>query len=172
MQSPYIDDVDFAKNIRQLLALAFVPSRDILQRFVELCKTDFWSENDDPDSGKVQQLLSYFEATYIGVEGRNRKRKAVQFPPEMWSVHEITILGSIIINDLEIGEIILFYYATGLPRTNNSLDAWHGVLGRTIGASHSMIFKFLMSDGAEVPGAAYVEDRQWAFSRRCASHLS
>lgn len=33
----------------------------------------------------------------------------------------------------------------GIPRTNNSLEAWHGVLGRTIGALHSSFFKFLQA---------------------------
>lgn len=39
----------------------------------------------------------YVESTYIGVAGRNGKRKAVLFPPELWSVHEMTILGKQII---------------------------------------------------------------------------
>lgn len=97
LQGRYINDADFSKNVRQLLALAFVPSQDIVQLFVELCRSKFWSENDDPDSEKVQQLLNYFESTYIGVEGRNGKRKVVQFSPDLWSVHEITVLGTIML---------------------------------------------------------------------------
>ncbi|KAG4076846.1 hypothetical protein HA402_006556 [Bradysia odoriphaga] len=125
LQTRYMSDPDYAKNVRQLLALAFVPPADITDRFIQLCRTPFWEENDDPDNGKLQDLLQYFESTYIGSVGRNGKRKAVQFPPEIWSVHEITVLG--------------------IPRTNNSLEAWHGVLARTIGASHSTIFKFLIA---------------------------
>lgn len=93
LQGRYINDPDFAKNIRQLLALAFVPPGDIEKRFVELSHTVFWSDNEDVDGDKVQELMSYFENTYIGAVGRNGKRKVVQFPPEMWSVHELTVLG-------------------------------------------------------------------------------
>lgn len=97
LQSRYVNNADFAKNIRLLLALAFVPPQDIPNRFVQLCESDFWIENSDPDSGKLQELLSYFESTYIGMVGRNGRRKSVQFPPEFWSVYEITLYGKIVI---------------------------------------------------------------------------
>lgn len=93
LQNRYINDPDFAKNVRQLVALAFIPAEDIVNGFVKLCQSKFWIENEDPDSGKLQDLLSYFESTYIGSLGRNGKRKVVSCPPEMWSVHEITVLG-------------------------------------------------------------------------------
>lgn len=94
LQDRHTTDPDFAKNIRQLLALAFVPPNDVVKCFVTLCSSDFWMENNDPDSGKLQELLSYFENTYIGAQGRNGRRKSVQFPPELWSVHEITVAGT------------------------------------------------------------------------------
>lgn len=94
LQSRYINDADFALNIRKLLALAFIPAEDIAKHFSELVQSKFWSDNeDDEDNAKIQILLNYFESTYIGAMARNNKRKAPLFPPTLWSVYLITTLG-------------------------------------------------------------------------------
>lgn len=96
LQSRYTNEPNFALNVRQLLALAFVPPKDVTIRFTELCKSEFWTA--DPDNVKLHELLDYFESTYIGVETRNKSRRPVTFPPTMWSVYEITILGTTLNN--------------------------------------------------------------------------
>lgn len=102
LQKRYVSDAQFALGIRSLLALAFVPPEDIPSKFEELCATKFWSEdNGDVDCSKVQDLLSYFESTYIGVATRTRKKRAtVSFPPALWSVYHIVLLGTTFISSI------------------------------------------------------------------------
>lgn len=38
-----------------------------------------------------------------------------------------------------------FCLTPGLPRTNNAIEAWHGVLKKSIGASHISFFKFVLA---------------------------
>lgn len=102
LQERYINDPDFAVGVRQLLALAFVPTDDISKAFSELCLSEFWNEDrGDVDTDKLQDLIHYFERTYIGVETRNKlKRRAVTFPPTLWGVYEITKLGMEVFSSL------------------------------------------------------------------------
>ncbi len=84
----------FALNIRQLMALAFVPAQDMESAFTRLCQSDFWIDNDEKeDNGKVQELLAYFERTYIGAPSRNGRRKNPLLAPSLWSVYDVTLLG-------------------------------------------------------------------------------
>lgn len=93
MQMKYVNDVEFALNVRQILALAFVPSEDIPIKFDEMCKFDFWKYNEKNEfNNEKQQLINYFEDTYIGGVTRNRRRH-VEFPPSMWSVYDLTKKG-------------------------------------------------------------------------------
>lgn len=95
LQERYVSDAQFAVNVRQLLALAFVPPEDIVRFFNDMCATEFWMEkDDDEDSMKLQKVLHYFECTYIGELTRLGKRRTVQFPPTMWSVYTLTRLGT------------------------------------------------------------------------------
>lgn len=91
----YSSDAEFALHVRELLALAFVPAADIPNAFSILCSSDFWKvDEEDEYSPMLQELLAYFESTYIGIETRTQAtRGQAMFPPELWSVHEITILG-------------------------------------------------------------------------------
>ena len=66
--------------------------------------------------------MDYIEDTYIGRQQRNRRRNPF-FPPHMWNVLERTL--------------------DGLPRTNNMLEAWHGVMQRSLQAKHPIILKFI-----------------------------
>lgn len=94
LQIRYNNDAMFALNIRQLMALAFVPAQDIESAFTRLCQSEFWTDNEEKeDNGKVQELLAYFEKTYIGAPSRNGRRKNPLFDPSLWSVYEVTILG-------------------------------------------------------------------------------
>lgn len=95
LKERYSNDAEFALNMRQLTALAFVPVQDIQTAFEKLCDSDFWSpESEDEDVVKIQEVLSYFETTYIGVPTRTqaRRRKPI-FEPKLWSVYELIKSG-------------------------------------------------------------------------------
>lgn len=79
----YANEPIFALNLRELIALAFVPANDIPDAFSQLCDTAFWQANDDDeDSPKLEEILNYFESTYIGINTRTqgRRRNAIFTP--------------------------------------------------------------------------------------------
>lgn len=53
----YISDPDFALSIRQILALAFVPTVDVVSAFDDLMESAFFVENE----ALVRDLINYFE---------------------------------------------------------------------------------------------------------------
>lgn len=124
LQSKYVSDPVFALNVRQLMALPFIPASDIPGAFEQMCKTEFWMPDEDNEySVQLQELLNYFETTYIGILTRTQSaRRGVQFPPELWSVYDNVKLG--------------------MPRTNNGIESWHGKLQKSFGGCHLSIYKF------------------------------
>ena len=67
--------------MRMLPALAFVPSDqviDVFERFSDRVREIYGEEAD--------QLLDYFEDTYIGTYRRNVPRAAPLFPIDMWNM--------------------------------------------------------------------------------------
>lgn len=86
----------------------------------------FFTENEELDhNDAVQNLINYFEATYIGRTDRAGIRRPPMFPKELWNVYDITLQG--------------------LPRTNNHIEGWHNALRKFVGQSHPNIFKFIDS---------------------------
>jgi hypothetical protein len=59
----YKEDSEFASNLKQLTALAFVPVADVIISFVTLTDTEFFSK----ESQLIDEFVAYFEATYIGL---------------------------------------------------------------------------------------------------------
>lgn len=98
-------DIPFALNIRKLSALAFLPADEIPSAFLEVAEL---LSNEEPNT---KLLLKYFEETYVLGRIRIRKGKVMNsrtqplFPPSFWSVHQCI--------------------EHGLPRTQNSIEAWH-----------------------------------------------
>lgn len=77
----------------------------------------------------LEPLSNYIEKYYIGkIEKARRKRP--RFPPRMWSVFDRFQQE----NDPD---------SQDLPRTNNSVDAWHNAFQRTIGYQHPNVFKLI-----------------------------
>ncbi|KAH9359980.1 hypothetical protein HPB48_018468 [Haemaphysalis longicornis] len=94
-QTRYGSDEDFAVQVRMLPALAFLPPAEVAEAFEDVM-TRFPPE--------ALQIALYFEDTYIGRRRRNGLLSAT-FPTSIWSVHRSVV--------------------EGLPRTNNSAEAWH-----------------------------------------------
>lgn len=82
-------------QVRMLPALAFLPPAEVAEAFEDVM-TRFPPE--------ALQIALYFEDTYIGRRRRNGLLSAT-FPTSIWSVHRSVV--------------------EGLPRTNNSAEAWH-----------------------------------------------
>ncbi|MCP3664483.1 MAG: transposase [Gammaproteobacteria bacterium] len=113
----YGTDPDFALLARQLPALAFVPDGDIEEVFQTL-------EDDNHFPDELEEVISYFEATYIGKPfGRAGRRKVPLFPTETWNQYQRTL--------------------DGLSRTNNAVEGWHRAFLSQVVTHHPSIWKFI-----------------------------
>ncbi|XP_055306982.1 uncharacterized protein LOC129571240 [Sitodiplosis mosellana] len=118
LQKAYNEDDDVALNLRHLIALAFVPEHSVEAAYEELIETEFFKAGDP----KIDELLDYFQATYIYAFDRKGGKKAPLFEIKLWNVYE-TVLS-------------------GFPRTNNHIEGWHNKVNRMWGA-HPNIFTFI-----------------------------
>ncbi|KAM7281990.1 uncharacterized protein ISCGN_002148 [Ixodes scapularis] len=94
-------------------ASSFLPIADIPEAFQDL------PEVFPTDASLV---ADYFEDVYIGRPRRNGLSSAT-FPPLVWSARESTLAE--------------------MPRTNNSIEAWHWGLRSNVGCSSPNIWAFL-----------------------------
>lgn len=83
----YIEDEDIALQLRLLIALAFVPSRMVVQAYDELVETEFFSGENDHKS-KIDELLMYFQTTYIFGFNRHGKRTCALFDVNVMNVYD------------------------------------------------------------------------------------
>ena len=73
-------------RVKKLSALAFIPVEDLITVYEALADT---FEEDE------LELISYFEATWIGgVVGRRQQRTPARFPAAMWNVVGRLFTGS------------------------------------------------------------------------------
>lgn len=95
LQSEYSNNAEFAHNIKMLIALSFVHPEDVVKAFEELVQSDFWLDDEKKAfNAEKQNLLAYFESTYIGVMGRfTQSRKKALFGIELWNMFHCTING-------------------------------------------------------------------------------
>lgn len=119
LQSRYINDSKFALHVRQLAALAFVPEEDVLRSFEELIQSEYFIENYDD----LQEVIDYFEDTWIGRLQNNLTRRHPLFPIKIWNCHSAS--------------------KQGLPKTNNSVEGWHRGFSTLLGVSHPTLWKFI-----------------------------
>lgn len=112
----YHTDDEFSIKIRCLCALAFLPVDDVTEGFEELTE-----DEDIP-----QEIVSYFEATYIGClrgRGMNQRRTVPLFPIPIWNVHNRT--------------------EAGMPRTNNNAEAYHNSLQSSLSCVNPNLWKLI-----------------------------
>src|SRR5277367_4149425 len=96
-----------------LLALAFVPVRNVPESFEELA---------DSSPACLGSVIDYWEDIYFGRQRRNRRREPT-FPIELWSMHD--------------------RLSHGLPRTNNSVEGWHHAFQNSIDCDHPSVYKLI-----------------------------
>lgn len=99
--SGFIRDIEVRKSFSYLKFLPFVPLKDIIHAF-KLIKS--------VSSKKMECVFDYFEEYYIGKpissgESGRIARSLPRFPIKIWNLYDRLL--------------------TDLPRTNNSIEAWH-----------------------------------------------
>ena len=81
----YLEDNEFALNLRMIPALAFIPPQDVIQAF------EILSEHLRETYGnEIDQLIDYFEDNYIGRFRRARRRVIPTFQKESWNMFHRT----------------------------------------------------------------------------------
>eukprot|EP00102_Acyrthosiphon_pisum_P017587 XP_008189050.1 PREDICTED: uncharacterized protein LOC103311248 [Acyrthosiphon pisum] len=119
IREKYISNADFALNVKQLMALAFVPIPDVEEKFDELMSQRFFVENEE----LLFPLTDYFEDTWIGRPNRRRTRRPPTFSLALWNQYDATLAD--------------------LPKTNNSVEGWHRAFSSLLGASHPTIWRLI-----------------------------
>ncbi|CAF3260105.1 unnamed protein product [Rotaria socialis] len=108
LSKKYQEDEYFRLNVRKLLSLPFVPTDNVAEAF-DIVADDF---EDDADN-----IVEYFEKTWIGQrKKRGTGRKKPIFNYELWNVYERVI--------------------NNLPRSNNSVEAWHCPFANRVSMAH------------------------------------
>ena len=85
----YKADDDFALNLRQIPALAFVPVTKLVESFGDLMQTPFFAANEN----LLIPFTDYFEDVWIGRPGRV-SRRPVMFMHEIWNSFSSTSNGT------------------------------------------------------------------------------
>ena len=85
LQQRYQDDDDFSLHARMIMALAFVPPADL-----DTACDDLFTEIRNNFNNDFDDILNYFEDTYIGRLRRNGRRDAPLFSGEMWNMYNRT----------------------------------------------------------------------------------
>ena len=115
LQSQYSHDEEFANRIRQIAALAFAAPHEVSALFAQVAAQLPSPETDD--------LILYFERTYVGRMLPSGSYQQPLFSIQIWNYH--------------------FDVAYGLPRTTNAVEAWHRSFNATVGCHHPNIWKFI-----------------------------
>ena len=110
LQGWYSERPENALLIKMFQALSFVPVDRVVEEFINLLQS-----LDDESDELLTDFLTYFEATWIGIVQRGRRRRPT-FAIELWNVH-----GRVVDN---------------LPRTNNSTEGWHHAFDLRVGITH------------------------------------
>ena len=103
-----------------LTALAYVPTCDVNKAYQDLVKSEFYSNNEED----LDNLLQYFERTWVGVLSRSEKRRLQSlFKIQLWNCYDA------VNNDT--------------MRTNNAVEGWHHSFNGKVRVSHASFDKFL-----------------------------
>jgi len=109
----YRDDENIRVYVKMILVLSFVPVLDVAAAFDELV---------DSSPPELAPLHDYWEDNYVGRQRRNR-RGTPRFPISLWNMRDRV--------------------SDNLPRTNNSVEAWHRSFQQTADCQHPSVYKLL-----------------------------
>ena len=123
--------------MKSLLALAFVPEHDVVDRFQELTDKFHDLVDEFPELERVHELLCYVDLYYIrGIERQNgRGRAPPKYPIAMWN-HFLDP-------------------ANDVPRTTNAVEGYHNGLNSLFLSKHPTLWKVL--SGLELDMALHLK---------------
>lgn len=108
----YRDEPEFALLVKRLLALAFIPTDDVMRVFEILTA--------DPAYRQIEVICDYMKDNFIGRQRRGRRGQP-RFAIQLWNQYSRVI--------------------DNLPRSNNSLEGWHNAFNNVVGFAHPSIAK-------------------------------
>lgn len=116
-QTRYANDVNFMQSCKMVMALAYVPLKEMRSVYDILVKSEGFPTED------LLDFLNYFEETWLGYK-KKRARTSVKpmFDTNLWNMNERTIQN--------------------LPRTNNVVEGWHSAFNSEA-EPHAHIYKFI-----------------------------
>ena len=114
----YESNVNFNMSVKSLVALSFVPEEDILDIFNNLA-------DSFPPLDRVDELLAYFELTYIQGRdrGQGRERGPPRYPPSVWNHFSAP--------------------RNNIPRTTNAVEGYHNGLNSLFLSQHPSVWKLM-----------------------------
>lgn len=118
LKTNYQTDAAFNIAVKSLVALAFVPEQDVLERYQEIA-------DSFPDIERADELLNYFELTYIQGRdrGQNRGRVEARYPPQIWNHFSAP--------------------RNNVPRTTNAVEGYHNGLNSLFLSQHPSMWKLM-----------------------------
>uniref|UniRef100_A0A6V7JV94 MULE transposase domain-containing protein n=1 Tax=Bracon brevicornis TaxID=1563983 RepID=A0A6V7JV94_9HYME len=119
LQVQYSEDSILALNLKMLAALAFVPEKDVIYAFEKLLKTKYYTQNEK----KLEPVIDYFEKTWIGLMNRRQERQPPHYEINLWNQYESV--------------------KNNTPRTNNSVEGWHGAFNKRAQGHHLPLWKMM-----------------------------
>ena len=141
----YKDD-EFALNLRQVPALAFVPAHTVITSFETLMGSDFFTDNEQ----LLMPFVDYFGDVWIGRPKRGGGRRQPLFAHGIWNTFNSTTDGTWFCctysNHMHIIYALMWIYnfvITGNARTNNSVEGWNRRFSSLVGADHPSLWKFI-----------------------------
>ncbi|XP_057340253.1 uncharacterized protein LOC130677502 [Microplitis mediator] len=121
LQNQYNNDMKFLMIVR-LMALAFVPTQDVVAAFEEIVSSDYYERHND----LFDNLLEYFEMTWVGKVKHNKtKREKPIFPSRMWNCYNAVLKDFI--------------------RSNNPCEGWNSGFNARVGQAHPSIAELVKS---------------------------
>lgn len=125
LKCEYESNIDFHMAVKSLLALAFVPEDDVLERFQELVEKFEQLVAQYPELARVNELYTYFEVNYIRGSERpqGRGRAPARYPITMWNHYDDP--------------------ANNVPRTTNAVEGYHNGLNSLFLAKHPSVWTLL-----------------------------
>ena len=114
----YESNPDFNMAVKSLQALAFVPEENVLEIFLELAESF-------PDLERVEELVAYFEVTYVrGRErGGGRGQAQPRYSQAFWNHFNSTL--------------------NNVPRTTNAVEGYHNALNSLFLAKNPSVWKLM-----------------------------
>ena len=119
LHEKYNEDSNFSLQLRQLIALAFIPPCDVDASFDQLQSSDFFKNNEELLDG----YLKYFATTWIGSYDRRGARKRPLYDIGLWNCYESVL--------------------EDLPKTNNACEGFHRGFATMLAACHPTIHKLV-----------------------------